>query len=189
MKRHKPKPPKKSGSFSPLPATLEQVKNERRKAAAKKRTKPKKKKKWQWSDIEKHKQKARARRKERAAEGKVTWTKELYVAYLKSDHWKALRTRKYASEKPCQCSICGSTKDLQVHHLQYKNVYDVLLEDLRVFCDRCHDLTHELLRSGVLKIRAGASSDDIFALTKAAVKKVLTVPLKNLFCPPDGTVQ
>jgi len=68
-------------------------------------------------------------------------TPEYYRSeYLKSDHWKALRSEKL---KRCpSCEKCGSNKRVEPHHLQYKNLYDVLLSDLQTLCRQCHMKKH-----------------------------------------------
>lgn len=65
--------------------------------------------------------------------------------YLKSDHWSNLRLQKLA-DCDAKCERCGK-RDLSndVHHLRYRRLYDVLLEDLVVLCRRCHILVHEAL--------------------------------------------
>ncbi len=60
--------------------------------------------------------------------------------YLKSDHWKELRSRKLQQVKCCE--RCGRTWFLDVHHLRYRNLYDVELCDLQVLCRRCHKKVH-----------------------------------------------
>lgn len=61
--------------------------------------------------------------------------------YLKSPHWKDLRKQVFISQGK-QCSKCPATKRLDVHHLQYKSIFDVLLEDLQVLCRPCHRKEH-----------------------------------------------
>lgn len=68
-------------------------------------------------------------------------TKEEYQVYLQSDHWKKLRSKKIERDG-YRCQECGSQNKLEVHHLQYKNIYDVALDDLRVLCHLCHMLHH-----------------------------------------------
>lgn len=65
--------------------------------------------------------------------------------YLESEHWQNLRIAKLASVD-AKCVRC-QTRDLSndVHHLRYRNLFDVELHDLAVFCRRCHDLAHEAL--------------------------------------------
>ena len=60
--------------------------------------------------------------------------------YLTSEHWKNLRKEKL--EKQSKCEHCGTTLSLDVHHENYRGLYDVTLEDLHVFCRVCHDKEH-----------------------------------------------
>ena len=46
------------------------------------------------------------------------------------------------------CQSCGSTKNLQVHHIKYKNLYNEPLEDLITLCGGkagCHNTLHKKL--------------------------------------------
>ena len=62
-----------------------------------------------------------------------------YNEYLRSNHWK--ETRKRALERAGnQCSICRSTKRLNVHHNNYDRLGKELDTDLTVLCEKCHDL-------------------------------------------------
>lgn len=61
--------------------------------------------------------------------------------YLKSDHWKDLRARKLARHKICE--VCGRMGKLDVHHVSYRELYDVVETDLVAVCRRCHDEIHE----------------------------------------------
>lgn len=62
--------------------------------------------------------------------------------YLRSDHWKRLREAKFAiSGKSCQ--QCGGLKNIQVHHLAYRNIFDVGVIDLLVVCGTCHERLHD----------------------------------------------
>jgi 5-methylcytosine-specific restriction endonuclease McrA len=65
---------------------------------------------------------------------------EYRSVYLKSDHWKSLRSEKL-SQTP-YCEECESKNVLDVHHKKYKNLYDVLTEDLQTLCRRCHTKKH-----------------------------------------------
>lgn len=66
------------------------------------------------------------------------WYREVY---LKSEHWHDLRWKKLNSMNR-KCEKCGRVKRLDVHHLDYRNIYDVELTDLQVLCRRCHTLEH-----------------------------------------------
>lgn len=86
--------------------------------------------------------------------------------YLKSEHWSNLRIAKLASVDAC-CKNCGR-RDLSndVHHLNYRKLYDVTLDDLVVLCRACHDLAHEALDINREKIKA---SSDPWAQTKRII--------------------
>lgn len=60
--------------------------------------------------------------------------------YLLSDHWKALRSEKLKRNPFCE--RCGR-KGRDVHHLRYRNLFDVLLSDLETLCRKCHKKEHE----------------------------------------------
>lgn len=61
--------------------------------------------------------------------------------YMKSKEWKRVTERKYA-EVGHRCQRCGDIKDLQVHHITYKNLYHERLEDLQILCAGCHCEIH-----------------------------------------------
>ena len=63
--------------------------------------------------------------------------------YLKSEYWKDLKAKKF--EQVNQCEKCGEQHLLDVHHLNYKNLYDVELCDLQVLCRFCHKRIHEII--------------------------------------------
>lgn len=107
-----------------------------------------------------------------------------YEDYLKSDHWKSLKARKVA-RNPKRCAICASPQNIDLHHLIYKNLYDVETRDLRWLCRRCHFKAHDLMRSGVLRFPS-PSPNSRFTLTKTAVKKELGLTGRNLFRPVKG---
>lgn len=76
--------------------------------------------------------------------------KQQYQEYLRSDHWKQLRAKKVGNKR--RCGICGETHGIQVHHMFYRNIYDVQTSDLRRLCDRCHGTFHRLVKEGKLRI-------------------------------------
>lgn len=66
-----------------------------------------------------------------------------YNVYLPSDHWQERRLKALKkADYTCQC--CSSKKDLQVHHLTYKNVWREKDEDLKVVCRSCHKKIHNI---------------------------------------------
>lgn len=76
----------------------------------------------------------------------VRWVMSFYRdTYLKSEDWRNLRAAKLAS-KHDRCQLCGlAARNNDVHHLQYRNLFDVRTEDLKVLCRFCHDQVHLLL--------------------------------------------
>lgn len=76
-----------------------------------------------------------------------TMQKKPYIGYseqLKDNNWKAFRwfVMKVRGEK---CEICGETKSLQVHHINYnKNckAWEYSCKDVMVVCRNCHKKLH-----------------------------------------------
>lgn len=60
--------------------------------------------------------------------------------YLKSKHWFGPKKAKLFYVKSCE--QCGSKSNLDVHHKEYRNLYDVELPDLMILCRSCHDKFH-----------------------------------------------
>lgn len=101
-----------------------------------------------------------------------------YQEYLRSDDWL---TKRYLKRmKRNNCAICNSRHRLEVHHLNYRNLVDVEMSDLRVLCHRCHFLGHDLHRAGKFKFK-NDNHNSRFAIFKHAVKKELNVTKENLF--------
>lgn len=65
--------------------------------------------------------------------------------YLKSEHWKLLRIKKLQLNP--RCEKCGSNKKIEPHHINYKNLYNVDIEDLMTLCRRCHIKIHLCART------------------------------------------
>lgn len=63
-----------------------------------------------------------------------------YSNYLKSDHWKIMREKRLSIDN-YKCQLCGTKKDLRVHHLRYNDLDNV--DTLLTVCDKCHRDIHE----------------------------------------------
>lgn len=61
--------------------------------------------------------------------------------YLHSNHWKHLRLLAIKTHGR-KCAKCPAEKKLDVHHLNYRNIFDVVVTDLQVLCRACHKLEH-----------------------------------------------
>lgn len=101
-----------------------------------------------------------------------------YTDYLKSNDWKEKRRQKLLKRK--RCAICASTENLDIHHLNYKNLFDVEQTDLRKLCRRCHFLAHDLHKAGKI-IFTSTNHHSRFTKIKAAVKRELGISHKNCF--------
>lgn len=90
--------------------------------------------------------------------------KEWYNSiYLKSAHWDSLRTAKLYHSKST-CEKCNSGHRVQIHHLKYKNFYDVTLEDLMILCQKCHFGLHdkENRRKNIFPLEAPGFTKGLF---------------------------
>lgn len=78
-------------------------------------------------------------------QGQINAKHHYRFSYLKSEHWSNLRLAKLASVD-AKCKRCRF-RDLSndVHHLRYRGLYDVQIEDLVVLCRSCHSFVHEAL--------------------------------------------
>lgn len=75
----------------------------------------------------------------------MEWTTDHQIwyrtVYLKSDHWKQLRENKLKSSPICE--KCKRRKAVDVHHLNYRQLFDVGLDDLQSLCRPCHHAEHK----------------------------------------------
>ena len=72
-------------------------------------------------------------------------TKEEYSEYLQSDHWQTVREERLEYDHH-QCVFCGTTNDLQVHHITYDRLgSEDVPHDLVTLCRTCHFKLHEIL--------------------------------------------
>lgn len=60
--------------------------------------------------------------------------------YLNSEHWKDLKASKLLANPACE--RCGFKSNLDVHHVNYRNLFDVEIKDLLTLCRRCHAKEH-----------------------------------------------
>lgn len=77
---------------------------------------------------------------------------EEYINYIKSNAWNAKRIeafRHYGN----RCYYCDRRKNLHIHHLNYKNLGDENIKDLRVVCEVCHEQIHHRKEKGQKPLR------------------------------------
>ena len=74
---------------------------------------------------------------------------EYYLQQLNDPKWKA-KSRKVRNRDGNKCTVCGSTKYLQVHHTYYISgalPWEYPIKDLLTLCKECHHdfhLHHEI---------------------------------------------
>lgn len=76
----------------------------------------------------------------RSGLSKRDWYRKVYSRSL---HWSNLREMAFLKHgKRCQKCGCGGVLD--VHHLNYRSIFDVTVDDLQPICRRCHNIEHGL---------------------------------------------
>lgn len=80
------------------------------------------------------------------AKGQGFIAKEIYKNYLSSDEWRLKKLHVMFHNGGRGCIYCGAKKNLDVHHLTYRNIGDESLEDLIVLCRDCHKEAHANLK-------------------------------------------
>lgn len=79
-----------------------------------------------------------------------------YKEYLNSSHWRAFRKKIYSNRKRCQ--RCTGNKNLNIHHVTYKNLGNESEDDVLVLCNTCHFIGHKKKRF-IVKMRKGEDLD------------------------------
>jgi len=71
-----------------------------------------------------------------------------YLDYINSDpNWKKFR-ESILTLRGHKCERCGSSKQLQVHHKNYKNLYKETAQDVELLCKVCHKAEHREAGTG-----------------------------------------
>ncbi|WBC28446.1 HNH endonuclease [Rhodobacteraceae phage LS06-2018-MD05] len=69
-----------------------------------------------------------------------------YKEYLKSNEWAQLKIDLFKL-RGYRCERCNNKKKLQVHHLNYNNIFNEEPEDLIILCENCHKKEHKLFKN------------------------------------------
>lgn len=65
-----------------------------------------------------------------------------YDMFMQSDEWRHIRGLRLDIAGH-RCEQCGTTEDLQVHHLTYERFGgDENMQDLQALCKTCHERAH-----------------------------------------------
>jgi len=67
--------------------------------------------------------------------------RQKYLDYLQSPEWHAVSLA-IKKRDNFTCQSCGSTSNLQTHHITYKNLFNEPDEDLICVCQPCHSILH-----------------------------------------------
>ncbi len=79
--------------------------------------------------------------------------RKVYEDYIHSDHWSDLRLRVF-NKANRRCEACNlPKKNLQGHHLNYRNLIDCTEDDIMALCQTCHELWHQFHSSHVVADR------------------------------------
>jgi hypothetical protein len=68
--------------------------------------------------------------------------KRAYRKFLNSRCWKEQKKRKKDSVLS-RCQRCGLSESLEVHHINYRFLFDCTNEDLELICYICHKNHHQ----------------------------------------------
>ena len=85
--------------------------------------------------------KKKKKSKQKVKRNRLKTFKSRYFDYLKSKKWAQIKLDLYESRGK-QCEVCESKRNVQVHHLSYKNVFNEEPEDLILLCKNCHEKEH-----------------------------------------------
>lgn len=66
---------------------------------------------------------------------------ELYYPYINSPFWQEKRFERMKKDN-FKCVLCGTAKNLRVHHITYENLINENTDDLVTLCDNCHKNLH-----------------------------------------------
>lgn len=69
--------------------------------------------------------------------------KSEYQIYLESESFGEIRKR-IAQRDNNRCKICGSTDQLETHHLTYEHIYQERDYELICLCHKCHETYHTI---------------------------------------------
>lgn len=72
---------------------------------------------------------------------KISAPKIFYENYINSTQWKNFRIKLF-KERGFKCELCGSKKNLQVHHITYENLSTEKDDDVLILCQVCHQKAH-----------------------------------------------
>jgi len=103
----------------------------------------------------------------------VSNKKDKYHKYLRSEEWAKIKTDLIILNDG-KCEECGSRKNLQVHHLTYKNLFHEEPGDLVLLCGKCHMAVHGIAREKKPAIHPRYNKFTLRFLRKKLAQKLST---------------
>ena len=101
---------------------------------------------------------------------------ENYKEFLKTEEWKQI-AQMVKERDGHKCVICGSTENLNAHHIGYDGDY-LNENDIVTLCNRCHECLHdgietmrEAVSGGVYKMLSEKLSDIVLDFYKRSFTK------------------
>lgn len=76
-----------------------------------------------------------------------------YAEFLKSPEWALLKRRAYSRPHFRRCWICGTKKDIDLHHTSYKWIDRLELRNVRPICRTHHEAIHRVAREWDISVR------------------------------------
>ena len=110
-----------------------------------------------------------------------------YAEYINSPEWRKKREERLKYDN-YHCRACGSTEDLECHHVTYDHFGDEPIEDLITLCKECHSaITNSIrerrYRKNEIKIINIEKEESYHADTKSTFNWGITI---NLSQQSDG---
>lgn len=73
------------------------------------------------------------------------FSEQEYFNYMNSPQWAEIKAKRKAIDGG-KCCMCGSTQDLQIHHLTYRNfTQESPWTDVLTLCESCHKNVHVMM--------------------------------------------
>lgn len=67
-----------------------------------------------------------------------------YKDFLASDYWEVVKAN-YYRKNPKICNDCRSTKNIQLHHKNYWQIFSLNTGSLISLCAKCHKSRHGII--------------------------------------------
>ncbi len=95
---------------------------------------------------------------------------KIYKKYLLSPEWASVTNDLYLL-RGRKCCRCGSDKNLNIHHLNYDNIFKEEPGDLEILCKDCHNTAHGIIKNKKGKYVKKKSTAKITLAMKVIRKK------------------